>query len=66
MISAAAGPAVCLEVALIRRAQNGEEDAFREIVERNQAKVLSIIHRILHNCNDAQDVPQKVFTEVLL
>jgi RNA polymerase sigma-70 factor (ECF subfamily) len=64
--SVAAGPAVCPELALIRRAQNGEQEAFREIVERNQAKVLSIIHCILRNCNDAQDVAQQVFTKIYL
>jgi len=64
--NAAAEPAICPEAALIRRAQNGEQEAFRQIVERNQAKVLSIIHWILGNCNDAQDVAQQVFTKTYL
>lgn len=65
-MNVAAEPSVCPELALIRRAQNGEEEAFRQIVERNQAKVLSIIHCILRNCNDAQDVAQQVFTKIYL
>lgn len=52
------------EVALVRRAQRGEEAAFREIVERYQGKVFSIIHGILRNRNDAEDIAQQVFTKV--
>ncbi len=63
-LNVAAEPAVSPEVALIRRAQNGEEEAFRLIVERYQAKVFSIIHGILRNRNDAEDIAQQVFTKV--
>lgn len=56
--------AVSPEVTLVRRAQNGEEAAFREIVERYQAKVFSIIHGILRNRNDAEDIAQQVFTKI--
>lgn len=52
------------EVALVRRAQAGEEPAFREIVERYQAKVFSIIHGIVRNRNDVEDIAQQVFTKV--
>lgn len=52
------------EVALIKRAQNGEEEAFKQIVERYQAKVFSIIHGILRNRNDAEDIAQQVFTKI--
>ncbi|MGH8247218.1 MAG: RNA polymerase sigma factor [Gammaproteobacteria bacterium] len=52
------------EVALIKRAQAGEEEAFRLIVERYQAKVFSIIHGILRNRNDAEDIAQQVFTKI--
>jgi len=52
------------EVALVRRAQHGEQDAFREIVERYQAKVFSIIHGIVRNRNDAEDIAQQVFTKI--
>ncbi len=52
------------ETVLVRRAQRGEEDAFREIMERYQGKVFSIIHGILRNRNDAEDIAQQVFTKV--
>ncbi len=52
------------EAALVRRAQEGDEMAFREIVERYQSKVFSIIYGILRNHNDAEDIAQQVFTKV--
>ena len=52
------------EAALVRRAQAGDQIAFREIVERYQAKVFSIIYGILRNHNDAEDIAQQVFTKV--
>jgi RNA polymerase sigma-70 factor (ECF subfamily) len=52
------------EAALIRRVQAGDEMAFREIVERHQSKVFSIIYGILRNHNDAEDIAQQVFSKV--
>jgi RNA polymerase sigma-70 factor (ECF subfamily) len=52
------------EAALVRRVQNGDELAFREIVERYQTKIFSIIYGILRNHNDAEDIAQQVFTKV--
>jgi RNA polymerase sigma-70 factor (ECF subfamily) len=52
------------EAALVRRAQAADEMAFREIVERYQSKVFSIIYGILRNHNDAEDIAQQVFTKV--
>jgi RNA polymerase sigma-70 factor (ECF subfamily) len=52
------------EGALVRRAQAGDQMAFREIVERFQSKVFSIIYGILRNHNDAEDIAQQVFTKV--
>ena len=52
------------EIALVRRVQQGDELAFREIVERYQAKVHSIIYGILRNRNDAEDIAQQVFAKV--
>src|SRR5215467_11368760 len=51
---------------LVRRAQLGEEAAFREIVERYQAKVFSIIHGIVRQRNDVEDIAQQVFAKVYL
>ncbi len=52
------------EGALVRRAQSGDEGAFREIVERYQSKVFSIIHGIIRQRNDVEDIAQQVFSKV--
>jgi len=52
------------EGALVRRAQTGDESAFREIVERYQSKVFSIIHGIVRQRNDVEDIAQQVFAKV--
>ena len=52
------------EAALVRRVQAGDELAFREVVERYQAKIFSIIYGILRNHNDAEDIAQQVFSKV--
>src|SRR5215472_149311 len=52
------------EGALVQRAQAGEEAAFREIVERYQSKVFSIIHGIVRQRNDVEDIAQQVFAKV--
>ena len=52
------------EAALVRRVQARDEMAFREIVERYQTKVFSIIYGILRNHNDAEDIAQQVFAKV--
>jgi len=54
-----------LEGALVRRAQSGDETAFREIVDRYQSKVFSIIHGIVRQRNDVEDIAQQVFCEGL-
>jgi len=54
------------EGALVRRAQTGDETAFREIVERYQSKVFSIIHGIVRHRNDVEDIAQQVFAKVYL
>jgi RNA polymerase sigma-70 factor (ECF subfamily) len=52
------------EGVLVRRAQSGDETAFREIVERYQSKVFSIIHGIVRQRNDVEDIAQQVFAKV--
>jgi RNA polymerase sigma-70 factor, ECF subfamily len=52
------------EAALVRRVQARDEIAFREIVERYQSKVFSIIYGILRNHNDAEDIAQQVFAKI--
>jgi RNA polymerase sigma-70 factor (ECF subfamily) len=52
------------EGTLVRRAQTGDDAAFREIVERYQSKVFSIIHGIIRQRNDVEDIAQQVFAKV--
>ncbi len=52
------------EVALVRRVQSGDQTAFRTIVDHYQAKVFSVIHRILRRQEDTEDIAQVVFTKV--
>ncbi len=52
------------EAALVKRVQAGDEIAFRDLVERYQAKIFSIIYGILRNRNDAEDIAQQVFSKV--
>src|SRR5438876_11718903 len=54
------------EGALVQRAQAGDESAFREIVDRYQNKVFSIIHGIVRQRNDVEDIAQQVFAKVYL
>jgi len=54
------------EGALVQRAQAGDESAFQEIVERYQAKVFSIIHGIVRQRNDVEDIAQQVFAKIFL
>jgi RNA polymerase sigma-70 factor, ECF subfamily len=54
------------EGALVRRAQAGDEAAFREIVERYQSKVFSIIYGVVRHRNDVEDIAQQVFAKVYL
>lgn len=52
------------EAILVRRAQAGDETAFREIVQRYQSKVFSIVHGIVRHRNDVEDISQQVFAKV--
>jgi RNA polymerase sigma-70 factor (ECF subfamily) len=54
------------EGALVRRIQAGDETAFREVVERYQSKVFSIIHGVVRRRNDVEDIAQQVFAKVFL
>ena len=53
-----------VELELVRRVQSGDQKAFREMVERYQARVHAVIHGILRNREDTEDIAQQVFTKV--
>jgi RNA polymerase sigma-70 factor, ECF subfamily len=50
------------DVELVRRAQASDQAAFREIVERYQVRVFSLIGRLLRDREEAEDIAQEVFT----
>ena len=52
------------EAELVRQCQAGDQEAFRQIVERHRAKVFSIIYGIVRNRNDSEDIAQQVFTKI--
>ena len=52
------------EVDLIRRCQEGREDAFRELVERYQKRTFWIARNMLNNPELARDVSQEAFVRV--
>jgi RNA polymerase sigma-70 factor (ECF subfamily) len=52
------------EADLVRRVQTGDQGAFQELVERYQSRIFAIVHRILRNREDTEDIAQQVFTKV--
>ena len=49
---------------LIARAQSGDTAAFRELVERHQARAYTLALRILRSAPDAEEVSQDAFVRV--
>ena len=52
------------DLQIVELAQQGDRDAFRELVERYQRKVYSICYGMLKNPDDSLDVSQEVFIKV--
>ncbi len=53
-----------VEAEIVRRAQTGDQEAFRQLVEMHQSKVFGIIYGIMRRRNDAEDIAQQVFTKI--
>ena len=51
---------------LVRRCKAGEREAFRELVERYQRKVVAIAMGMLHDREDALEVAQEAFTKAFV
>lgn len=49
---------------LIKKALNGDEKAFRAILERHYALIYSVVRGIVCNASDAEDVVQEVFIKI--
>jgi len=52
------------EAALIRAAQQGDEDAFEQLVRQYDQSVLKLAYNLLRSAEDAQDVYQEAFLRV--
>jgi RNA polymerase sigma-70 factor (ECF subfamily) len=46
---------------LVKRAKSGDDDAFGELVERNETKIYGLCLKMLGNQEDAEDCLQEVF-----
>jgi len=51
---------------LVRRAQNGDEPAFEELVRRHQQRVFSLVGGILRRREDVEDVAQQIFLKAFV
>lgn len=49
---------------MLSRIQSGDQSAFHDLVARYRTKVFAVIHGILRNREDTEDVAQLVFTKV--
>jgi len=52
------------DVALMLRVRHGDNDAFRELIERHQRAVINTIHRAIGDAWEAEDLAQRVFVQV--
>lgn len=53
------------DLALVRRAQRGDQSAFTDLVLRHQDRVFTIVRGVVRSPDDAADVTQEVFIAVL-
>lgn len=52
------------ETELIKRCQQGDVDAFDELVEKYQSQIINIAYGMLSNTEDAYDAAQEVFVKI--
>ena len=52
------------EAALIERAKLGDQDAFRQLVERYQGAVHNLAYRMLGSTDEAEDAAQEIFVRI--
>ena len=55
---------VTAEAELLRRLREGDETAFRELIDRYGTRIYRVAYGILRNRDDADDIAQEVFTKV--
>jgi RNA polymerase sigma-70 factor (ECF subfamily) len=52
------------ETEIIKKLQQGDEQAFRQLVENYQKRVVNTCYGLVHSTEDAEDIAQDVFIEV--
>ena len=52
------------ETEIIQKLQQGNEQAFKQLVENYQKLVVNTCFGMVHNTEDAEDIAQEVFIEV--
>ncbi|MEM1084551.1 MAG: sigma-70 family RNA polymerase sigma factor [Verrucomicrobiota bacterium] len=62
--TAANDPDNAIDVALMRRVAEGDEKAFRELVERHQHAVVGTVAKMINDATEAEDIAQKAFLRV--
>jgi RNA polymerase sigma-70 factor (ECF subfamily) len=60
----AAAEAAAQDLAWMSLVKNGDSDAFRELIEAHQHRVIGTIAKMLGGESDAQDIAQQVFVRV--
>lgn len=53
-----------VDIALMRRIADGDDGAFRELVERHQGSVVAVVARMLSDPTEAEDIAQLVFLRI--
>jgi RNA polymerase sigma-70 factor, ECF subfamily len=54
------------EVDRIKRVQNGDREAFGELVASHERRVFGLVFRLVRNRNDLEDIVQEVFLKAFL
>jgi RNA polymerase sigma-70 factor, ECF subfamily len=53
-----------MDVALMRETAKGNEQAFRQLIERHQQSVIGTVARMLNDATEAEDIAQQVFVRI--
>ncbi|MBT8043835.1 MAG: sigma-70 family RNA polymerase sigma factor [Verrucomicrobiae bacterium] len=53
-----------LDIALMMRVGDGDEQAFEQLIERHQSAVIGTVAKMLGNASDAEDIAQQVFLRI--
>jgi RNA polymerase sigma-70 factor, ECF subfamily len=55
------GAQVALEIEWIKRAQQGEPEAFTPLVHKHQARVFSLVYHLVRRRDEVEDLAQEIF-----